>query len=84
MKRSRIWTGVAVGGADAGLVVDARRDEGRAALGEGHVDQAVEILLVGGPRALTEAGGAGQRHVVGDPRCRRRLAAGDLVEGRCP
>ena len=44
--------GVTVSGADARLFVDAGRDEGRAALGECGVDQAVEILLVDGPCAL--------------------------------
>jgi hypothetical protein len=63
--------GVAVGGADARLVVDAGGDECWPAVGERGIDQAVEIILVCGPGALGEAGGAGERDLVGDFRLPR-------------
>src|SRR5262245_49328204 len=72
--------GVAVGAADARLIVDAGRNKGRAAFGERGVDELVEVFLVARPRALAQSRCAGERHIVGRPGRRGRLAAGDLVE----
>ena len=58
---------IAVGGADARLVVDAGRDEARAALGKRGIDQLVEIVLVAGPGAFAQARRAGERYIVGRP-----------------
>src|SRR5215470_4383619 len=51
--------GVAVGGADARLVVDAGGDEGRAAVCERCVDELVELLLIAGPGTLAQSRRAG-------------------------
>jgi hypothetical protein len=48
MKRSRIWTGSRSFVPDAGLVIDAGRDEGRTAVRKRRIDQRLEIFLVGG------------------------------------
>src|SRR5690242_18326975 len=56
---------VAIGGADAWLVVDAGGDEARAALRQRRGEQALELFLVRRPGTLGEARRARNRHEVG-------------------
>src|SRR5215470_18441887 len=55
---------IAVGGADARLVVDAGCDEGGAALCERSIEQLVEIFLIACPGALAQSGRARECHIV--------------------
>src|SRR6185312_7672593 len=75
---------IAIGGAGAGLVVDARRDERRAAVLERRREQPLEVVLVRRPGTLHQAAAARHRDNVGDAGARRRLAAGDLVHAVVP
>ena len=53
--------GIAAGGADARLVVDAHADQHRPRSGQRSVDQPFKILFVGGPGAVGETAADGDR-----------------------
>src|SRR5712691_11538322 len=72
--------GVARGLPDAGLVVDLRRQQYRAAFVEAPRYERVEMARVAHPMAVADAGAARDRHDVGGGGGRRLLLAGDLVD----
>lgn len=75
---------VALGGARRLLVVDARRDERGAVLGQRACDQRLEVGLVRRPGALLKARALRDRDQVDCVRGELTLRAGDLVHPVVP
>src|SRR5450759_2390117 len=75
---------IAVGGADTWLAVGTHGAHARSAIMKRGRDQAVEVVLIGWPGAVSDPAGARDGDQVGGRGCRRRLPAGDLVDAVVP
>src|SRR4051812_47395983 len=70
--------GIASGGADPGLIVDAYPNKRRHRRRQGLIDEALEILFVRSPGAVGKTAADGDGDDIGNRGGRGRLRAGDL------